>query len=131
MELSIIVPTFNNLNYLKCFIESIKENSIYNHELVIHINEGSDGTLNYIKENNIKFTHSYGNIGLCKAVNNAVKKSSNKLILYAHDDMYFCKKWDLYLEKELKNYNEKYLHFSSVFNLHFQYCSGWYWNNKY
>ena len=52
MELSIIVPTFNNLTYLKCLIESIKENSIYNHELVIHINEGSDGTLNYIKENN-------------------------------------------------------------------------------
>ena len=114
MELSIIVPTFNNLNYLKCFIESIKENSIYNHELVIHINEGSDGTLNYIKENNIKFTHSYENIGLCKAVNNAVKKSSNKLILYAHDDMYFCKKWDLYLEKELKNYNDKLFYISGT-----------------
>jgi glycosyltransferase involved in cell wall biosynthesis len=114
MELSIIVPTFNNLNYLKCFIESIKENSIYNHELVIHINEGSDGTLNYIKENNIKFTHSHENIGLCKAVNNAVKKSSNKLILYAHDDMYFCKKWDLYLEKELKNYNDKLFYISGT-----------------
>ena len=101
MELSIIVPTFNNLTYLKCFIESIKENSIYNHELVIHINEGSDGTLNYIKENNIKFTHSHENIGLCKAVNNAVKKSSNKLILYAHDDMYFCPNWDEYLIKEI------------------------------
>ena len=114
MELSIIVPTYNNLTYLKCFIESIKENSIYNHELVIHINEGSDGTLNYIKENNIKFTHSYKNIGLCKAVNNAVKKSSNKLILYAHDDMYFCKKWDLYLEKELKNYNDKLFYISGT-----------------
>ena len=114
MELSIIVPTFNNLTYLKCLIESIKENSIYNHELVIHINEGSDGTLNYIKENNIKFTHSHENIGLCKAVNNAVKKSSNKLILYAHDDMYFCKKWDLYLEKELKNYNDKLFYISGT-----------------
>ena len=114
MELSIIVPTFNNLTYLKCLIESIKENSIYNHELVIHINEGSDGTLNYIKENNIKFTHSYENIGLCKAVNNAVKKSSNKLILYAHDDMYFCKKWDLYVENELKNYNDKLFYISGT-----------------
>jgi len=114
MNLSIIVPTFNNLNYLKCLIESIKENSIYNHELVIHINEGSDGTLNYIKENNIKFTHSYKNIGLCKAVNNAVKKSSNKLILYAHDDMYFCKKWDLYVEKELKKFNDNLFYISGT-----------------
>ena len=114
MNLSIIVPTFNNLNYLKCFIESIKENSIYNHELVIHINEGSDGTLNYIKENNIKFTHSHENIGLCKAVNNAVKKSSNKLILYAHDDMYFCKNWDLYLENEVKKYKNNFYYISGT-----------------
>ena len=114
MELSIIVPTFNNLTYLKCLIESIKENSIYNHELVIHINEGSDGTLDYIKQNNITFTHSSKNIGLCKAVNNAVKKSSNKLILYAHDDMYFCKKWDLYVENELKNYNNKLFYLSGT-----------------
>ena len=114
MELSIIVPTFNNLTYLKCLIESIKENSIYNHELVIHINEGSDGTLNYIKENNIKFTHSYENIGLSRAVNNAVKKSSNKLILYAHDDMYFCKKWDLYVEEELKKYNDNLFYISGA-----------------
>ena len=114
MELSIIVPTFNNLTYLKCLIESIKENSIYNHELVIHINEGSDGTLNYIKENNIKFTHSHENIGLCESVNNAVKKSSNKLILYAHDDMYFCKKWDLYVEDELKKYNNNLFYISGT-----------------
>ena len=114
MELSIIVPTFNNLTYLKCFIESIKENSIYNHELIIHINEGSDGTLNYVKENNIKYTHSYENIGLCKAVNNAAKKTSNNLILYAHDDMYFCKKWDLYVENELKNYNDKLFYISGT-----------------
>ena len=114
MELSIIVPTFNNLTYLKCLIESIKENSIYNHELVIHINEGSDGTLDYIKQNNITFTHSSENIGLCKAVNNAVKKSSNKLILYAHDDMYFSNKWDLYVENELKNYNDKLFYLSGT-----------------
>ena len=114
MELSIIVPTFNNLTYLKCLIESIKENSIYNHELIIHINEGSDGTLDYIKQNNIKFTHSHKNIGLCEAVNNAVKKSSNKLILYTHDDMYFCKKWDLYVEVELKKYNDNFFYISGT-----------------
>ena len=59
MELSIIVPTFNNLTYLKCLIKSIKENSIYNHELVIHINEGSDGTLDYIKQNKDFFKKKY------------------------------------------------------------------------
>ena len=114
MELSIIVPTYNNLTYLKCLIESIKKNSIYKHELIVHINDGSDGTLEYIKKNNIKFTHSHENIGLCDAVNNAVKKSSSKLILYTHDDMYFCKKWDYYIEKELKNYINNFFYLSGT-----------------
>ena len=47
---SIIIPTFNNLNYLKLCIESIKKNSEYDHELLFHINEGTDGSLEYIKE---------------------------------------------------------------------------------
>ena len=51
---SIVIPTFNNINYLKICIDSIKKNSKYNHEIILHVNEGSDGTLNYIKDfNNI------------------------------------------------------------------------------
>ena len=50
MEISIICPTYNNLNYLKLFIKSIEDNSFYNHELIFHINDGSDGSFKYIKE---------------------------------------------------------------------------------
>ena len=41
---SIVIPTFNNIRYLKICIESIKKNSEFNHEIIPHINEGSDGT---------------------------------------------------------------------------------------
>ena len=37
---SIIIPTFNNLNYLKLCISSIKKNSKYNHQIIPHINIG-------------------------------------------------------------------------------------------
>ena len=97
MEISIICPTFNNLNYLRLFIKSIKENSFFNHELIFHINDGSDGSLNFIRSEKIKYTHSNDNIGLCSAVNNAFTKSTKQYILYAHDDMYFCKNWDIFL----------------------------------
>jgi glycosyltransferase involved in cell wall biosynthesis len=50
MKLSIIIPTFNNLNYLKLFLSSIKNNSSFEHEIILHINEGSDGTLEYAKK---------------------------------------------------------------------------------
>ena len=51
---SIIIPTFNNLEYLKLCIKSIKKNSFYDHELILHINEGTDGTLEFVKNNNFK-----------------------------------------------------------------------------
>ena len=91
MQLSIIVPTYNNLNYLKFFIDSVKLNSVHKHEIILHINDGSDGTLNFAKENNIKFTHSPNNIGLCSSMNQAYSLATSNYILYAHDDMFFCK----------------------------------------
>ena len=36
---SIIIPTFNNLDYLKQCIKSIKKNSAYNHEIIPHVND--------------------------------------------------------------------------------------------
>ena len=29
--------------------------------------------------------------------------TSTNYILYAHDDMFFCKNWDIYLTNEIKN----------------------------
>jgi len=114
MEISIICPTFNNFEYLKLFIRSIKDNSTYNHELIFHINDGSDGSLNYIKKQNIKFTHTTDNIGLCSAVNKAFLKSTKKYILYAHDDMYFCKNWDKILEQEVNKHNNNLFYLSGT-----------------
>ena len=55
---SIIIPTLNNLKYLKVCIESIKKNSFYEHEIIPHVNIGNDGTINYLKDNKINFTYT-------------------------------------------------------------------------
>ena len=102
MRISIIIPTFNNLNYLKLVLKSIDNNSKYAHEIIVHVNEGSDGTIDYVKRNKIKHTHSLKNIGLCSAVNIAATHSTESYIMYAHDDMFFCKNWDFFLEKKVK-----------------------------
>ena len=102
MKLSIIVPTFNNLPYLKFFLESLKKNSKFEHEVVIHINDGSDGTLDFISKSGIKFSQSHENIGLCSSMNKAFSLATTDFILYAHDDMYFCKNWDTFLINEIK-----------------------------
>ena len=94
--ISIVIPTFNNLDYLKLCLRSIKQNSSYHHEIILHINDGSDGTLDFVCNNNYKYTKSESNIGLCSAINKAAKLASNNYILYSHDDMYFCPDWDHY-----------------------------------
>ena len=96
---SIVIPTFNNINYLKLCLSSLDKNSKLNHEIIIHVNDGSDGTLDFINKSKYKFTHSHENIGLCKAMNQAAKLSTKKYLVYAHDDMYFCPGWDLEFDR--------------------------------
>ena len=54
---SILIPSYNNLEYLKICIESIKKNSVFKHQIIIHINEGNDGTINYVKNSKLDFTY--------------------------------------------------------------------------
>ena len=103
---SIIIPTYNNIDYLKLCLSSIKKNSSYNHEIIIHINEGSDGTKSFLDRTDFNFTYSKVNAGVCVAFNEAAKKASRKYIVLAHDDMYFCPNWDKVFISELKKIPE-------------------------
>lgn len=108
---SIIIPTLNNLEYLKICINSLKKNSKLRNEIIPHVNIGSDGTIDYLSKNNIKFTYTKHNSGICEGVNLATQKAKFNYVLYAHDDFYFCPEWDLILEKEIKKigHNKFYL----------------------
>ncbi len=108
---SILIPTFNNLDYLKLCIESIKKNSKFEHQIIIHVNEGTDGTLEFIKNSNHEYTYSEDNIGMPKALNRCSKLSKFDYILISHDDFYFCPEWDVHLSDEIKmiNHNNFYL----------------------
>ena len=108
---SIIIPTFNNLPYLKICISSIRKNSKFNHEIIPHVNEGTDGTEDYLIAENIKYTITNYNSGICEDMNKAANKATTEYILYAHDDFYFCPGWDEVLLDEVKKipHNRFYL----------------------
>ena len=108
---SILIPSFNNLEYLKTCIDSLKKNSEYAHQIIVHINEGTDGSLQYVKENNIEYTYSEDNIGMPKALNKASKLSKFDYILISHDDFYYCPGWDVELVNNVKfiGHNNFYL----------------------
>ena len=108
---SILIPSFNNIEYLKLCIKSIKNNSKYDHQVIVHINVGSDGSLDFVKENKIEYTFSNENIGMPKALNKASKLAKFNYILISHDDFYYCPGWDFefYNEIEQIKHNNFYL----------------------
>ena len=108
---SILIPTFNNLNYLKLCINSIKKNSKHEHEIIPHVNIGDDGTVDFLKNEKINFSHTRYNSGICEGINKAAKLAKFDYLLYAHDDFYFCPNWDEILENEVKiiGHNNFYL----------------------
>lgn len=91
---SILIPTWNNLDFLELCIRSIHANSAFPHQVILHINDGSDGTLAWAMANNIQYTHSAENIGICRAVNLSAQKARHDYILFMNDDMYCLPGWD-------------------------------------
>ncbi len=111
---SIIIPTFNNIKYLKLCIESIKRNSIFNHEIIAHVNSGEDGTKEYLDNENIEYTFTNYNAGICEGMNKATKKAKFDFILYSHDDFYFCPNWDEILNEEIKKIGHNRFYLSGI-----------------
>ncbi len=111
---SILIPSLNNLDYLKLCIKSIKKNSSLKHEIIVHVNKGEDGTIEYLKNENINFSFTKYNAGICEGVNLAAKLTTTNYFLYAHDDFYFCPDWDIVLLNELKNINNNLFYLSGT-----------------
>jgi glycosyltransferase involved in cell wall biosynthesis len=102
IKFSVIIPTWNNLAFLQLCISSIRKNSHFNHQIIVYVNEGSDGTLEWIqKEPGIEFIHARKNEGICIAVNSCRTMVKTNYIVYINDDMYVCPDWDLELYKEI------------------------------
>ncbi len=100
---SIIVPTWNNLAFLQNLIKSIRKNSKFKHQIIVHINEGTDGTLEWVKsQNDIDYTYSNANIGICYPLNLARQLLKTDYLVYMNDDMYVAPDWDFYFDQEIQ-----------------------------
>ena len=114
MQLSIIIPTWNNLAFAKLCVASIRKNSAFDHQVILHINDGSDGTLEWAKKEGIDYTSTPDNAGICKAVNEAGGLAKHEYIVYMNDDMYVCPEWDLHIAKEINAAGTDCFMFSST-----------------
>ena len=99
---SIIIPSWNNLPFLQLCIKSIRKHSQLHNQIVIHINDGSDGSLAWVRDEGIRHTQSEGNIGICQGTNLAAALAEEEYIVYMNDDMYCCPGWDTALAAHIR-----------------------------
>jgi GT2 family glycosyltransferase len=92
--LSILIPTWNNLPYLRLCVDSLRRHSVVPHEILVHVNDGSDGTLQWVREQGLAHTHSRGNVGICLALNQLAATARGEWLLYLNDDMFCTPGWD-------------------------------------
>jgi glycosyltransferase involved in cell wall biosynthesis len=99
---TILIPTWNNLDYLKLCVASIRENSAHAHQIVVHVNDGSDGSRQWVREQGLDASFSDTNIGICYAVNEAAMLARHDWIVYLNDDMFCCPGWDAALLERMQ-----------------------------
>jgi len=114
---SILIPTWNNLPYLKLCVESVRKHSAFVHQIIVHINEGSDGTLAWVEsQSDLSYTFSEKNIGVCYALNQCRTLAATDYLLYLNDDMYACPDWDQQLLTEINSigHNDFFLSVTAI-----------------
>jgi GT2 family glycosyltransferase len=99
---SVIIPSWNNLAYLKLCVRSLRQNSGLALQIVVHVNDGSDGSLAWVQQEGLAHTHSADNIGICLAVNAAAALAQHAYIVYLNDDMYCLPDWDTALLRRIE-----------------------------
>ncbi len=113
-KFSIVIPSWNNLEYLKLCVGSIRKNSHFKHQIIIHVNEGTDGTLEWVKENKLDYSYSKKNMGICYPLNLARTLLQTDYYLYMNDDMYVCPNWDMELWKAIDKRDNTMLFYSAT-----------------
>lgn len=106
-KFSIIIPTWNNLEYLKLCVSGLRQNSKYDNQIIIAVNEGLDGTVEWLEsQEGIDYMHSDTNLGVCYAVNSCRPLVAHDYIVYMNDDMYPAPDWDKKLFENILAIND-------------------------
>tara|TARA_R100001591_G_scaffold99610_1_gene105933 strand:- start:5871 stop:6743 length:873 start_codon:yes stop_codon:yes gene_type:complete len=114
------ISSFNNLNYLKLAVKSVRENSYYKDApFIIHTENSVDGTNEWLKENSEKWNFDYyiedndNPIGIGGGMNFCAERVKTEFINFLHADFYVSKNWDIELLKMFDKYpDEKLMVFS-------------------
>lgn len=106
---TVYIPTFNRVELLKRAVESVRQQTYQNLEIIIVDDCSTDGTHEYLKDisnkdSRIRFFLKEKNSGACVSRNIAIERANGEFITGLDDDDYFTTNR---IEKFLKNWKEK------------------------
>ena len=108
--ISFIIPSRNNLKYLKQAYESIRKNSSVEHEICIADDASTDGTMEQVlvwmkRDKNIQFHRNQGpeRLGHTILYDTLINEyATHDVVMIFHADMYLCPNSDIEIEKHLE-----------------------------
>ena len=108
------ISSFNNLNYLKLAVKSVRENSFYKDSpLIIHAENCQDGTDEWLEKNSKKLNFEYyiekneTPRGIGGGMNFCASKVQTEFINFLHADFYVAKNWDIELLSKFNKYPDQ------------------------
>jgi len=114
------ISTFNNLEYLKIAIGSVRKNSYYKDApFVVHAENCDDGTDEWLEENQqlykleIYIDKNEVPLGIGGGMNFCAERVRTEYIMFLHSDFYVTKNWDLECVNTMNKYPDKKLWVSS------------------
>ncbi len=111
-NISFVIPSRNNLTYLKWSYNSIRKNLGYRHEIMLADDFSSDGTWEWLqevkkKDINVQIFKNEGpeRKGIVYWYDFLCEKSTNDIVMFFHADMYACPNMDKeVVDKLMKGY---------------------------
>lgn len=114
-DLTVLIPTWNNLPYLQNCIDGLRNNSSKNLQIIVFVNEGKDNTIQWLeKQNDLDFLHCRENIGICYSMNACRSLFKSDYIVYMNDDMFPLPGWDKELWNAIVDLNTRAFMLSST-----------------
>jgi glycosyltransferase involved in cell wall biosynthesis len=103
-KITFCIPSKNNLRYLKSSITSIKENSMYDNDIIVYVDEDNDGTKDWLDQNGIRYLVNETNIpkGIAFGYNRCIEAAQTPIVCMFHADMYMGQWFDEAILKHLK-----------------------------
>ena len=94
-KVSIIIPNYNGLKYIKVCLESLYMQSFKSFDIIIVDNDSQDGSCKFILQNylQVNLITLKQNYGFSKAVNEGIKASNSEYIVLLNNDTEVDKFW--------------------------------------